>query len=237
MTLRATEGGAGLGWRVFVDGPQPAAAHMALDEQLAQDGQAAVRLFTWSPAISLGWKQVPPGWVEGARLAAGGVELVERPTGGGIAFHGSDVSLAVVMPREPASSRLNDLMQTICHSAAAVCLSAGVEPETILEASAAGRIMYCLTEPSPYAVMIKGRKVAGFALRRYPASWLIQGSLLVNPLPPAVRQLLPPAEAALLKTRAISLSEGCGRPLAEDDVARRWAASWTQWWTKASGSP
>ena len=87
-------------WRVIVGGPQTAAEQMATDARLAEEAIPTIRLFTWSPpAVSLGWKQPCPDWLRGDRWAASPCEFVERPTGGGIAFHGSDLSLAVVIPR------------------------------------------------------------------------------------------------------------------------------------------
>jgi hypothetical protein len=78
--------------------------------------------------------------------------------------------------------------------------------------------------------MIENRKVAGFALRRYPSTWLIQGSLLVRPLPQVLREAMPEAEAAALEARAVPLARAAAMPLREVDVARRWAERWVEWW-------
>ena len=210
-------------WRLLIDTQRSAAEQMAVDERLASDAIPTARFFRWDPpAISLGWKQLSPEW-------AAGLDVVERPTGGGIAFHGSDVSWSVVLPRTHILS-LHALMKTVCDSAMRVCASYGVPAETLVDCPGPQRITYCLTQPSAYAVLIGEQKVAGAALRRYPASWLIQGSLLVRPLPEQLRCALPAVVAAQLDQQAISLEQAAGHPLNEQQVIDRWAANWSAWW-------
>ncbi|MBI3996150.1 MAG: hypothetical protein HY352_00670 [Candidatus Omnitrophica bacterium] len=217
-------------WQIIVDGANSADEQMAADERLAQRAQLTARFFEWQPAaISLGWKQPRPEWLEPDAWRGDKLEWVERPTGGGIAFHGSDVSVAVVVLRAKGVS-LALLMRAVCQSAVRLCTSYGIDASALLEAPSHGRIAYCLTQHSPYAVLVDGRKVAGFALRRYPASWLIQGSLLINPLPEILQRMLPVSVGEAIQRRAVSLSVASGASLDEADVMRRWAAHWTSWW-------
>jgi lipoate-protein ligase A len=218
------------GWRVLFGGASGAARQMALDEALARAGAPAARLFTWNPpAASLGWKQPRPAWLDPERFRAAGLELVERPTGGGLAVHGTDCSIAVVVPRE-AGLPLSAVMSMVCRSAVRICRTYGVEAQPVLDAPAAGRVTYCLAEPSPYAVMVGARKVAGFGLRRYPHSWLIQGSLLVRAIPYPLAELMSADGRGQFAAQAIHLAEAAGRPVREEDVASRWAAAWPGWW-------
>ena len=214
-------------WRVCVEDHRSAAGHMACDVQLAQQAVPTVRLFTWNPsAISLGFKQPTPSWWDAEAWRQAGLECVERPTGGGIAVHGSDVSISIVMPREWGWS-IEAMMGQVCSRAIELCESYSVQAEALMDAPSSGRIAYCLTETSPYAIMVGGRKVAGFALRRYPQSWLIQGSLLVNDVPAELLKRLPAAIATQLYERAVSLSEATGQELSESDVAQRWLEVWS----------
>lgn len=220
-------------WRVLIDHIRSAAAHMACDEQLAQEGVATVRFFTWNPpAISLGWKQVPPAWLQWPRASSleprahDAFEVVERPTGGGIALHGSDVSISVVIPRE-WNWPVPTMMERVCGNAVQLCNSYGVQADALLDAPSSGRIAYCLTETSPYAVMVGGRKLAGFALRRYPQSWLVQGSLLVSPLPRRLADNLPADVPEQLQQRATTLSEVTKISLTEAQVIEQWAEVWS----------
>ena len=220
-------------WRLLVDPPRSARAQMARDAQLAEEARPTVRWFTWDPpAVSLGLKQEPPAWLRAPAWRRSGLDRVVRPTGGGIAFHGSDVSVAVAVPRA-LGVPLDALMGAVCGSAARVCGQAGVTAHPVLQAPGAGRITYCLAEPSPYAVMAGGKKVAGFALRRLEASWLVQGSVLVRPLPERLMAALPAELVAELRARAVSLTDAAGSPVAERDIVSRWRAAWAAWWDES----
>jgi lipoate-protein ligase A len=224
-----------LEWRVLSDGPRPAAAQMAFDERLASLGVPVARFFTWHPpAVSLGFKQPIPAWLRPSEWSARGLALVERPTGGGMAFHGSDVSLSVVVPRSSALP-LEPIMRTVCQGAVQVCRAFSAEATSIGAATAdiptEGRITYCLTERSPYAVLIGSRKVGGFAVRRYPEGWLIQGSLLVRRLPGPLARALPLELLQRIEREAMPLSPYGG--LSEQAVARHWSERWPAWWDLA----
>ncbi len=84
------------------DPPADGATNMALDEALAAEAarldRVLVRISTWSePTLSLGAFQA----IAEARAhrALEGVKIVRRPSGGGAILHGSDVTLAVAVPR------------------------------------------------------------------------------------------------------------------------------------------
>jgi lipoate-protein ligase A len=344
------------GWRILLDSGRAAAEQMSCDESLAKEARPTARLFLWDPpALSLGWKQPRPEWLSPSDRRRRGIaearpaappplaepiapEVIERPTGGGIAVHGSDVSMAVVVPRA-WGLRLAPLMRLVCQSAVALCHSYGAEAHALVEAPradargpsrpgmsperrhafrsaqwrsgreigsanfsvetylhdatyehetsrnaalrlrevhkplsvkrapfppaftggapwcafveapaivAAGgpsrRLTYCLAEASPYAVLLadravgaggRTRKVAGFAARRFPESWLIQGSLLVRPLPEPLVRALPEEVQRQFAHRAIPLAQAAARPVTEQEVAARWAAHWTAWWAEA----
>ena len=222
-------------WRLILAGRQSAAEQMAYDEALAQDPIPTVRLFTWDPpAVSVGWKQPTPDWV--ASLARHGlrVESVERPTGGGVALHGSDLSVSIVVPRTSALP-LGVLLCAVCESAVRLCASVGVTAEVMADAGPHdGRIDYCLADVSPYAVLVGGRKLGGFAVRRYPETWLIQGSLLIRPVPEALSAAMPGALLERLQDRAVSLAEAAGTLLQERQLATGWAEHWVLWWETSS---
>ncbi len=221
------------GWRVILDEARATDEQMAHDERLAGEAIPTVRLFLWNPpAISLGFKQAPPTWLMPARWRRAGLGLVERPTGGGMALHGSDVSVAVIVPRQ-CSLSLPVLMHAVCESAIRLCGSYGLKATGVLDARHEGRITYCLTEPSPYAVHVDGRKVAGFALRRFARNWLVQGSLLVSRVPKRLAEAMPQAVMEQLNARASCLADAAGEPISPRETAERWAANWPEWWDEA----
>ena len=73
---------------------------MAVDEALllcAAQGPPTLRLYTWlRPALSLGYRQPAPDWLE--RCAGLGVDVVRRVSGGGTVLHAGDLTYAVVAP-------------------------------------------------------------------------------------------------------------------------------------------
>jgi len=213
--------------RMFREMARGAHEHMARDVRLAEEAEAALRLFTWSvPALSLGWKQPRPDWMDAERLRREGVDWVERPTGGGLALHGSDLSCSVVEPHASGRS-IRQLMAGLCGFVGDLCQQLGLQTDTVLELTARERITVCLTDPSEYAVLTRNRKVAGFAVRRFHRSWLVQGSMLVQPLPEGLRRVLPVPILTRLSERAVSLSEAAGRGVDVEDVIDLWQACWS----------
>jgi lipoate-protein ligase A len=220
------------GWRILIETGRPTRRQMPFDEQLAGEGKPTVRFFSWeSPAISLGYKQPAPSWLESPSWRKSHLECVERPTGGGIACHGSDLSFAVVVPRA-CGVRVESQMDAISQALVKLCKAYGVKAKAEYESSIS-RVVYCLAEPSPYSVFVYGRKIAGLALRRYPESWLIQGSLLINPLPGVLIGAMPLEIVERIRQRAVALSDVTPFPLNEQDVAQHLALSWSIWWEEA----
>ena len=214
------------GWRILIDRERQAAEQMPADVQLARHGLPALRLFTWSrPAVSLGWKQSPPRWLDSSAFQEAGVAIVERPTGGGIGFHGSDLSWSVTIPHSHTAS-MHQAVAGICQAAILLCESFGVNASSLLECGRSSPITVCLAEPSPYAIVVGSRKLAGMAIRRFETSWLVQGSMLVRTLPEVFHRLLPEAVTEQLALHAVPFSEAIGELVDETLVATRWAAQW-----------
>ncbi len=103
-------------WRLIYDAnghaftfaPLSASMNMAVDEAIAisyPESKPTIRFYTWEkPAVSIGYFQrimpvidwlnhkppIPP-------FGKGGINIVRRPTGGGIVLHGSDLTYSVVI--------------------------------------------------------------------------------------------------------------------------------------------
>ena len=223
------------GWVVLIKEGRTAAEQMAIDEQLVASGRATFRLFRWPrPAVSLGLKQPAPAWVDPALLARHGIELIERPTGGALAVHGSDLSCSVVIP-VACGLTLSELMERVCRSVARAVAIFDVPAQWIGErAGSSGRVEYCLTEESPYAVMLGPRKLCGFAIRRYAGQWLIQGSLLVRPLPEAFGRVMPAEVLDGFRTRAVDLEQAAGGRITDEELLVQMIESWAQTWAASA---
>jgi lipoate-protein ligase A len=174
---------------VFNDvAPHSASLNMAIDEALLESATIpSIRFYGWhSPALSFGYF----GRFADVAIYSGERDLVRRWTGGGIVFHGEDLTYSIVIPAsDPAFDQSSTAIYEGIHCALADILNeagsravvaGGVDPGGIAVAvraavNAAG--YNCFANPVRADVMINGRKVAGAAQRRTRRGLLQQGSI------------------------------------------------------------
>jgi lipoyl(octanoyl) transferase len=174
--------------------PHSAAMNMAVDEVLL--GTAAIpciRFYRWqSPALSFGY------FGKFAHVAnyAGERDLVRRWTGGGIVFHGDDLTYSIVIPasdpvfaESPMSiyenvhralvEALNGIGQAAVVAAIGDRGGSGYAMETGVTdpGYSRDRGYSCFANPVRADVMIEGRKIAGAAQRRTRRGLVQQGSI------------------------------------------------------------
>lgn len=182
-----------------------AAANMATDflllKRYPDKTRARFRAYGWHrPAFSFGYSQ-KISWVR-ANLPADadeGVELVRRPTGGGLVDHRDDWTYALVIPRGHAleTARAVESYRAI-HAALADALRACGQPAVLKDrcekpsapdadadgdtpgCPAAAGPSVCFTRPELYDVVHPdtGAKIAGAAQKRTKEGLLFQGSVL-----------------------------------------------------------
>jgi len=164
--------------------PQSAAMNMAIDEALLETATApTIRFYGWrSPALSFGYF----GKFSDVAIHAAERDLVRRWTGGGIVFHGEDLTYSIVIPAsDPAFEESSIAIYEKIHRALAHALN-GVGKHAEL----AGSTRYadrtpqrgipgnnCFANPVRADVMMKGSKIAGAAQRRTRRGLLQQGSI------------------------------------------------------------
>lgn len=177
-------------FRLIVDSPRPASLNMALDEyfldSLAKQ-DPVLRIYAWErPCYTIGYFQNLKEEKEKYQCEKKGIPMVRRITGGGLVFHGADVTFALtiqqnhaLIPQEVKSSylKINE------------ALIAGLKPlyEKIdfadCRAIPSGRPGYqrvCFDAPSCYDLMLNGKKVGGASQRRRAGVLLHQSSLFLN---------------------------------------------------------
>lgn len=165
-------------WDFLQSTASSAAFNMALDEALlrtaAKRGRPLLRVYSWKqPSISSGYFQKCPG-----HLAAK-YEIVRRPTGGGLVYHGDgvDTTYTVVVPPE---HRLYTMSTTdaYCTIHKAVAAAIGDQSRITNHRSPVPRTGYeCFQNPVAGDVVVDGRKLAGAAQRRTKSGMLHQGSI------------------------------------------------------------
>jgi len=185
--------------------PRSAEINMAIDEALLETAKIpSIRFYRWnSPALSFGYF----GRFADVAPYAAERDLVRRWTGGGIVFHGEDLTYSIVIPANDAAfGESSRSIYEKVHSALCEALN-GIGRGAKLSASAAlyelrksrkgdlqiapavenrrsldwavidARCNDCFANPVRADVMIDGRKVAGAAQRRTRRGLLQQGSI------------------------------------------------------------
>ena len=169
-------------------GKHSAAMNMAIDEALLEHAPVpSTRFYQWySPALSFGYF----GKFADVATYAGERDLVRRWTGGGIVFHGEDLTYSIVIPASNAAfgessiSIYEKIHSALCRALNAIgeraVVAGGVDPGrtgfTKGAAVTAGGYS-CFANPVRADVMLDGCKVAGAAQRRTRQGLLQQGSI------------------------------------------------------------
>jgi lipoate-protein ligase A len=170
-----------------------AALNMAIDEALLEQATASsIRFYKWDhPALSFGYF----GRFADAADHSTERDLVRRWTGGGIVFHGDDLTYSIVIPAsEPAFAESPVSIYEKIHDALRAAFAANgksvelaegrdaalrrSEPEWPLRtAQRAVPTKNCFANPVRADVLSNGRKIAGAAQRRTRRGLLQQGSI------------------------------------------------------------
>ena len=150
-----------------------AALNMAIDEALLESATApTIRFYRWNhPALSFGYfgKFADVAGYQHNR------DLVRRWTGGGIVFHGSDLTYSLVIPpHDPAFAESSVSIYEKTHGVIKAALGAKAELASI----AAPKISEsCFANPVRADVLWNGQKIAGAAQRKTRRGLLQQGSI------------------------------------------------------------
>jgi lipoyl(octanoyl) transferase len=173
------------------DGMHSAAMNMAIDEALLEYATIPlIRFYRWkSPSLSFGYF----GQFADVSSYQGERDLVRRWTGGGIVFHGADLTYSLVIPvsdaafAESSMSIYEKIHRALCEALVAKGLNAvvaGVSGDggcsAVMGAVQIGisdASYKCFANPVHADLMIDGRKIAGAAQRRTCCGLLQQGSI------------------------------------------------------------
>lgn len=177
--------------------------HMARDWDLLErvargETPFDLRFYLWSrPAISHGWglggkiAEV----LDPEALFRDGVRVVERPTGGGLLYHGPDLSFGLAVKPFPGAP--HRVAEAVARGLSLLGVPARVagkdgtkgEKEAQLPVSRSGNHI-CFAYLSPGEVSVGGRKIVGLARRRVRGGILFQGSVYLRPGPERILSYL-----------------------------------------------
>jgi len=170
------------------ESPHSAAMNMAIDETLLEAAVVpTIRFYRWrSPALSFGYF----GKFSDVGNYAAERDLVRRWTGGGIVFHGDDLTYSIVIPAsdpvfdESSIAVYEKIHRALCEALNGIGTQAVVAGDTDpgglvdgIRAAVSASGYNCFANPVRADIMINGRKIAGAAQRRTRRGLLQQGSI------------------------------------------------------------
>jgi lipoate-protein ligase A len=156
----------------------------ALESQRDVTALPVVRFYRWNiPTLSYGRLQ-SRGAAESLSAVLGGKAVVERPTGGGMVLHDSDISFSVVWRRDhPALPPCIKNVYRLFHEAIAGELRSEAMNVSLHAAEGTPRIPSeaCYRDYSQDDVVWEGQKLVGGALRVTSWGRLYQGNFKPSP--------------------------------------------------------
>lgn len=160
------------------DGATNMATDHALLERAAATGEAVLRIYAWErPTLSFGMHE--RARVTQEALAAHGVDVVRRPTGGRALLHHREVTYSITTPA--LGIGLSESYRAINALLLAALRRLGVqatEAERRARATAPDGAA-CFAEPNVGELVVDGRKLVGSAQRRDGNALLQHGSILL----------------------------------------------------------
>jgi lipoyl(octanoyl) transferase len=213
--------------------PRPGWLNMAIDRALlerATAGESWIRLYAWSPScLSFGRHEPAARRYDRERIAALGLDVVRRPTGGRAVWHAGELTYAVAAPAtalgtlREAYGEIHRVIRDALRRLGAPAELAPSHGPIPLDAGA------CFAVPVGGEVVVGDHKVAGSAQLREDGALLQHGSILLADDQGMVARLVrgdAPAD------RSAPLARVLGRPVGWEEaaeavtgaVAERWGA-------------
>lgn len=174
--------------RLILDAPRDAALNMSIDEMLMQQGEACLRIYFWErPSISIGYFQNVEEIARQFKCEKKNIPVVRRITGGGLVFHGNDLTFSLVLrsdnPYLPRYAKESYLKVTEALRIGLRDSYPGLDYAPCQEAPAT-RIKQtervCFEKPSCYDLLLKGKKVMGASQRRLNGMILHQSTVFLG---------------------------------------------------------
>ena len=180
-------------WAVLVTPPLPGADNMALDHALmvraTRTGEAVLRIYTWRhPTLSFGRHETAIGAYDPAAIAAAGLSVVRRPTGGRAVLHDDEITYSVTAPlstEQPRRAHARALYAAINALLLDGLARLGVSAELAARdpGTSTPRSLGtgpCFDTASDGEVVVAGQKLVGSAQWREDGAVLQHGSMLIS---------------------------------------------------------
>jgi lipoate-protein ligase A len=225
-------------WRLIRSGPADGATNMAVDEAILHAVAAGrvpptLRLYAWEPGcLSLGRAQ-PADDVDWQALAAAGLDIVRRPTGGKAILHVDELTYSVVAPETEPRVRggivesYRRLSAGLVRGLQRLGVTGLVADQRAENRHLEGAV--CFEVPSDYEITAGGRKLAGSAQMRARSAVLQHGTV---PLHGDITRICPLLTAhpdpGRVHARATTVEEALGRAATWHEVADAMVAGFAE---------
>lgn len=203
---------------------------MAIDAELlarAEEGERWLRLYAWEPCLSFGRHEPAARRYDADRIAARGLAVVRRPTGGRAVWHANELTYALAGPSDGLGS-LREAYATIHTMLRDALRSLGADAELAPDRAAAPiDAGACFAVAAGGEVLVGNRKVIGSAQVRQGSALLQHGSVLLGDDQGMIAAV---SRGTAATDHSVPLSRALTRPVSWADVAsairdaahRRW---------------
>lgn len=231
-------------WHLLRSGAADGVTNMATDAALMaharRTGAATLRLYGWDrPTLSLGRHERARDVFDAGRIAAAGVGLVRRPTGGRALLHHREVTYSVTAPDvAPLGESYRAINRLLLEALARLGVSA--RPAERVGRPLRPEGSACFAEPAAGELVVDGAKLVGSAQLREEGALLQHGSILIADDQPLIASLRSaPSDASVRPggradreadrpTAPAATIEGVlGRRVAADEVEQAIATAFT----------
>jgi len=215
-------------WRFIFSGHQPPPLNMAIDETLLDlyllSPDPILRIYGWKPhGFSLGCSQQAELVLHAEKCRKDGIPLVKRATGGGIIFHGNEVTYSLVCSEEDIGSppSVKDAYRVICSFLIESYNRFGLQPCFAID-SPDGRqkikSSFCFSSFEDYDILVRGKKIGGNAQKRKKKIILQHGSVPLSLSMAGIRRYVKEPLFSAEKN-SISLEEAAGKKVPFEEFA------------------
>jgi lipoate-protein ligase A len=191
-------------WIIQDTGAATAKENMSYDAHLLQNidqyDSAVLHLYDWiGSCATYGLLVNPDDYLDPQGVKKMGLNLAQRPTGGGIIFHKWDFAFSVAIPcghvlfSDNTLTNYRSINEPVLKAAKAflgVKEDITIIPED-LPAPDLSCSRFCMAQPTKYDVVLHGKKIAGAAQRKTKKGFLHQGTIsMVMPDPAFLAEVL-----------------------------------------------
>jgi lipoyl(octanoyl) transferase len=201
----------------------PGWLNMATDQALLDladtEGRATLRLYGWEPScLSFGRNESARRRYDAARIAALGLDLVRRPTGGRAVWHAEEITYALAAPVERYGT-LTSAYRAIHAMLIAALRRLGVAGTLAPSRAPSLHQGACFATAVGGEILVQGRKLVGSAQLQQGRAFLQHGSILLDGSQNPVREVTR-TESPLISGGETTLREALGRPLPREVVVQ-----------------